>query len=92
MHDLIYTNKFKKQYKALKKSGLDEEEVKNVIMMLREGKRLPPEYLEHKWADTKEYKNVSECHLSRGLLLVYKVDKKAKVLYLYEIGTHSELL
>ena len=92
MHEVIRTNRFKKQFKKLQAQGYDLSELKKVIQILMEGNALPKKYKDHKWNDTKEYRDVRECHIAPDWLLIYKIDKKASKLYLFDTGSHSELL
>ena len=92
MYDVVRSNKFNKQVKKLSKSGYDISKLKVIITLLCNGETLPPQCQDHKWSDTKDYKNVKECHIEPDWLLIYKIDKEKSTLYLFETGTHSELL
>ena len=54
-------------------------------------KPLPSKYRDHKLQDSKEYKNVRECHIYPDWLLIYRIDKNALILELIRTGFHSEL-
>ena len=47
MLELQYTNKFKKDYRLIKKRGYDINKLKDVIEILTKNHRLPEKYREH---------------------------------------------
>lgn len=57
------TSQFKKDYKKAIKSGFKEEDFREVLKYLVEQKALPDKFRDHQLADSKEYKNVRECHI-----------------------------
>lgn len=85
------TGQFKKDYKKAIKSGCKEEDFRQVLKYLVEQKPLPEKYYDHKLTDSKDYKNVRECHIYPDWLLVYRIQNDELILELIRTGTHSEL-
>lgn len=89
MYIEVPTRQFKKELNAAYKQGKDLSTLETVLDIIKSGKPLPPEYKEHYL--TGKYKGCRECHLEPNWLLIYEIDKKQKKLYLYRLGSHSEL-
>ncbi len=89
MLDIFYTNKFKKDYKLIKKRGRNLEKLKNVIELLCSGRSLPEKNQDHPLTNSKEYNNVRECHVSPDWLLICRVQDNT--LQLLRTGSHSDL-
>ena len=85
------TSQFKKDYKKAIKSGCKEADFLEVLKYLVEQKDLPEKYRDHQLVDSKDYKNVRECHIYPDWLLVYRIHKSALILELIRTGSHSEL-
>ncbi len=85
------TAQFKKDYKKAIKRGCKEEDFKTVLKYLVAQKPLPDKYRDHQLQDTKDYKNVRECHINPDWLLIYRIEKEQLFLDLIRTGTHSEL-
>ena len=85
------TSQFKKDYKKAIKSGCKEADFREVLNYLVEQKTLPEKYRDHQLTDSKDYKNVRECHIYPDWLLVYRVKKNELILELIRTGSHSEL-
>ena len=88
-YEIEITNKFKKDYKLIKKRGYDINLLKHVVKMLAYGEKLPPEFLDHSLSGN--YHGYRECHIEADWLLVYKIEKNTVVLILSRTGTHSDL-
>ena len=86
-----YTAQFKKDYKAAIKRGCSTEKIETVITYLCRQEKLPEKYRDHALANSRQYKNVRECHIDPDWLLIYRVDKYELVLELIRTGSHSEL-
>ena len=54
-------------------------------------KPLPSKYRDHILQDSRDYKNVRECHINPDWLLIYRIDKNTLILELIRTGSHSEL-
>ena len=85
------TSQFKKDYKKAIKQGCNEDDFKEVLKYLVNQEPLPEKYCDHKLTNSKEYKNVRECHIWPDWLLVYRVYKSELILELIRTGSHSEL-
>jgi mRNA interferase YafQ len=84
------SKQFKKDYKLLKKQGLQINLLKEVIDLLLNDKKLPKKYRDH--ALTGRYKGFRECHIMPDWLFIYMADKPTNTLRLVRTGSHSELL
>lgn len=82
-----YTRQFKKDYRALNKS--DMEEVDKVIQKLLNGVLLDAKYSVH--ALKGEYKGCIDCHIRPDLVLIYRIDKDILVMTAVRVGSHSKL-
>lgn len=59
--------------------------------MLAEEKPLPEKCKDHALTDSRNYKNVRECHIEPDWLLVYKIESDILILKLIRTGSHSDL-
>ena len=90
MYIPLYSAKFRKSYKKLRRSGkLNREEVESAVLILASGTKLDARYNDH--ALHGEYAGDRECHIRGNVLLIYNLDKENKILLLSNIGSHSEL-
>jgi len=62
-----------------------------VISMLANEQPLPEKYKDHALENSRNYRNVRECHIRPDWLLIYKVYDERLVLELIRTGTHSDL-
>jgi len=85
-----YTNRIKRQLKALEKRGYDMSIFKEVVGMLLDGKPLPPKYRDHPLKGDK--RGYRDCHILPDWVLIYKIDKGVLTLVLSETGSHSDIL
>ena len=88
-YKLVYTKKFEKDIKSLKKQNKDLTELFNVIDVIAKGETLDKKYRDHKLAG--HFNDYRECHIENDFLLVYKIEKDKLILILYRAGTHSEI-
>lgn len=86
---IIYTKKFEKDIKNLKKQNKDLTELFDVVNCISKGETLDKKYKDHKLVG--DFNNYRECHIENDFLLVYKIEKDKLVLILYRAGTHSEI-
>lgn len=87
MLNVIYSGRFKKDYKKCVKRGLNMNLLKSVIATLSIPASLPIKNQDH---DLKgKYKGRRECHITPDWLLIYEVE--GNDLYLDRTGTHSDL-
>jgi mRNA interferase YafQ len=88
------STQFKKDIKKLSKSGSYKmNDLKKVINKL-ENEELLEQTIHRPHKLGSNWKGYMECHIgsiSSDWILIYKIDKKQKVLKLARTGTHSEL-
>ncbi len=85
----VLTNKFKRDYKQLKKRGYDMSLLDEVVTMLLDETPLPERYVDHPLkGDRHGYR---DCHIKDDWVLVYKINKNVLTLILSETGTHADL-
>ena len=87
--DIVWTARFKKDYKLAMKRHLDIELLDDIIRALSRGETLPEKNKDHElngdWAGHRE------CHIQPDWLLVYRIEDDVLVLTLARTGTHSDL-
>ncbi|MDY2636831.1 MAG: type II toxin-antitoxin system YafQ family toxin [Phascolarctobacterium sp.] len=83
------TSRFKKDYKAAIKRGLDISLLEAIIEKLANQEPLPPENRDHQLSGN--WANFRECHILSDWLLVYRVEHDVLVLTLARTGTHSDI-
>lgn len=88
-YGIVYTSLFKKDLKAIKKSGYDLTLLDDVVSTLAAGLPLDPKYKDHKL--NGNYKDCRECHITPDWLLIYEISEKELILYLTRTGSHSKL-
>ncbi len=89
MYTVKFTNAFKKNYKRMKKRGLDISILKNVIETLQRGDTLDKKYKDHMLKGN--FAGYHECHLKPDWLLIYLVEDDILTLTLVNTGSHSDL-
>ena len=77
--------------KKIKKRGLPTDELWEVVRMLQNEVKLPDKYKDHQLENTKEFRNVRECHIRPDWLLIYRIDKQELILLILRTGSHSDL-
>lgn len=87
--DIIWTSKFKKDYKTIIKRNLDINLLDDVIRILARGDILPQQYNDH--ALSGNWKGFRECHIAPDWLLIYSIEDNNLLLVLSRTGTHSDL-
>ena len=88
-YTIKWTSRFKKEYKLLMKRGEDIQVLDNIIRLLADGVKLPPECRDHVLSG--RYAGLHECHVRPDLLLIYDLDEGVLVLTLFRTGSHSDL-
>ena len=86
-----FTGQFKKDYKLAIKRGCNPKELEAVINLLVNEQPLPEKYRDHALTNSRNYKDMRECHIGPDWLLVYKVLKETLILRLIRTGNHSDL-
>lgn len=87
--DIVWTSKFKKDYKTMIKRNLDINLLDDVIRILARGDELPQKYNDHSLSG--DWKGFRECHIAPDWLLIYSIEDNNLVLVLSRTGTHSDL-
>ena len=88
-YDVVYSNRYRHDYKLIKKRGYNISLLDAVIELLEAGEPLPEKYRDH--ALTGNYIGHRECHITPDWLLIYKIDNDCLVLIMTRTGTHSDL-
>ena len=88
-YELVYTNSFKKDLKLAQKRNYDMNKMKDVLILLKSGKKLPTKYKDHELKG--DWKGFRELHISPDWLLIYTKNKTELILTLTRTGSHSEL-
>ena len=78
---------FKKAAKKL--NDRDKGLLKEVLGQLVNNEKLDEKYCDH--ALKGKYLGFRDCHIKPDLVLIYKIEHNALLLYLANIGSHSEL-
>ena len=89
MLKLAYTNQFRKDYKLAAKRGCNLKKLEYVLSLLCNGRSLPEKNRDHPLLNSKEYKEVRECHIAPDWLLIYRIENSE--LQLIRTGSHSDL-
>lgn len=89
MYTVKFTSAFKKNYKLMKKRGMDISLLDEVIEELRRGKELDGKYKDHVLKG--EYAGFHECHVKLDWLLIYLIENNILTLTLVNTGSHADL-
>lgn len=82
--------KIRKSFKKYFRSGrITREKLQNLVDLLIMGEKLEPRYKDHELKG--EYKGIRECHIEYDLLLLYQINNEDQILFLVNIGSHSDL-
>ena len=73
-YELVYTNSFKKDLKLAQKRNYDMNKIKDVLTLLKSGKKLPTKYKDHELKG--DWKGFRELHISPDWLLIYTKTKQ----------------
>ena len=87
--DIVWTTRFKKDYKLAMKRHLNIELLDDIIRALARGDVLPEKNKDHELSG--DWAGHRECHIQPDWLLVYRIDDDVLVLTLARTGTHSDL-
>lgn len=90
-YTVVFSTRFKKEYKRVKKQGKDINKLKYVIDKLANGELLDQKYKNHNLKDDGEYVGCKECHIEPDWLLIYKYIDNELILLLVSTGSHSDL-
>lgn len=89
MFKLVTTSQFRKDYKRIKKRGLDLNLLQNVLDNLCSGITLDTKHRDH--ALTGNYVGFRECHIQPDWLLIYSINQDQLILVASRTGSHSDL-
>ena len=85
--NLVYTGRFKKDFKRMVRRNKDEDKLWDIVDKLITGKPLPPKYKDHPLSGN--WINRRDCRIEPDWLLIYCV--RGDDLILERTGTHSDL-
>lgn len=85
-----FTTAYKRDYKKMKKRGLNLALLDSVVDALRHGKKLDEKYHDHELKG--QLKGFRECHIQPDWLLIYLIEDDILTLTLVDTGSHSDLL
>lgn len=85
--NIVWTGRFKKDYKRVKSRKKDLSDLQTVIETLVAGKPLPPRCKDHNLSG--QWQRHRECHIAPDWLLIYRID--GDDLILERTGSHSDL-
>ena len=87
--DIVWTTKFKKDYKLAMRRHMDIDLLDNIIRTLALGEKLPDKNKDHEL--TGDWVGHRECHILPDWLLIYRIEDDLLVLTLVRTGSHSDL-
>ena len=87
--EIVWTARFKKDYKQAMKRHLNIDLLDDIIRALSRGETLPEKNKDHEL--TGDWAGHRECHIQADWLLIYRVEDDVLVLTLTRTGTHSDL-
>lgn len=90
-YEVYTTKKFRQQFKKILKQDNDVNELIFVVKKLANKEVLDSKYKDHNLVNNKYFNNCRECHIEPAWLLVYKYIEDKLILYLLQIGSHSDL-
>ena len=83
------SNKLKKTLKKLSHFPKKLQDLSVVLNLLKSGKTLPKKYKSHKLKGKKDI--IFELHIQPDFLLTYFPHKERDIIWLQDIGSHSEI-
>ena len=91
MLEIVFDNKFKKDYRRALKRGCKAEKMDRILDLLANEKPIPIKYKDHALLNDRNFKNVRELHIDPDWLLIYRIEKQVQILRCVRTGTHSDL-
>ncbi|MDR3019550.1 MAG: type II toxin-antitoxin system YafQ family toxin [Treponema sp.] len=89
MLDPLYTKPFRKQFRLMKKRGMDISKLIEVMDMIINEIPLLPKHRNHplqgKWEGS------FDCHIQGDWVLIYKLNTTVRTVTFQSTGTHSDL-
>ena len=89
MYTLRYSSRFLRDAKRCKKEGKNMEELKEVLLLLRDTGTLPDSYSPHLLRE--EYSGYWEAHIEDDWLIVWRTKDSDLELVLTATGSHKQL-
>ena len=89
MYKIKFTSAYKKNYKLMKKRGMDLSLLNDVVDRLRQG--LPLEERHHDHELKGRFAGFREFHIKPDWLLIYLLENEILTLTLVDTGSHSDL-
>ena len=87
--DIVWTTKFKKDYKLSIKRNRNIDLLDDIIRALSRGEILPEKNKDHELPG--DWVGHRECHIQPDWLLIYRIEDDVLVLTLCRTGSHSDL-
>lgn len=87
--EIVWTTRFKKDYKLAIRRRRDIDLLDDIIRALSRGEKLPEKNKDHELSG--DWAGHRECHIQPDWLLVYRIDDDILVLTLARTGTHSDI-
>ena len=91
MLKLEFTGRFKKDYKTMIKRGVNPKKLEELLVLLCNEQTLPDSYRDHNLVNSRNYKDMRECHIQSDWLLVYQIVNDTLILKLIKTGIYSDL-
>ncbi len=89
MLETVLSNRFKKDLKLAAKRKLNLDILNAIVDKLAAGKTLPDKNRDH--ALSGDFIGFRKYHIQPDWLLVYRIENKELLLFLFRTGTHSDL-
>lgn len=90
-YDVVYSSKFKKDLKKIKKQNKNIDELLDIVDKLAIKEELDAKFRNHKLINDKTFKECYECHIRPDWLLIYQYNDNELLLLLMNTGSHSDL-
>jgi mRNA interferase YafQ len=87
VREIVRSTQFNRDLKLAKKRGKDMAQLRDLILLLAEGKPLSSSYKDHPLSG--DWKHFRDSHIEPDWLLLYRVN--GNELYLVRTGTHADL-
>lgn len=84
------TSRFRRDYKLMKKRGLNMDLLEKIIETLLSEKPLDRKHRDHQLVG--DYAGFRECHIQSDWLFIYWADRERLILTAARTGTHADLL
>ena len=89
MYEIHYSSKFKKDVRRCQKQNKDMAKFKYIHELLINDKNIPSNNKDHELIGN--WNGFRECHLESDWLIIYRRDKKRRILEYARMGSHSDL-